>query len=89
MSLVGLGDRGDFYLKAATGALGPGAYDVKLAKDINPVKKRARSNRPLAFGSGAPKKLNELPGSQYSPGPGFYNQAKNKSSFTKEYMKSD
>ena len=73
MSLVGLGDRGDFYAKAATGALGPGSYNVKLAKDLNPVRKRARSDRMHAFGSSAPKDLNVPTGNLYSPGPGFYN----------------
>ena len=43
----------------------------------------------MAFGSGAVKDLNKLDGRQYSPGPGFYNQIKNKSSFAREYMKSD
>ena len=89
MSLVGLGDRGDFYAKAGSGALGPGSYDYKNPKDINTVKKRSRSDRPLAFGSGAIKDINKLDGRQYSPGPGFYNQVKNKSSFAREYMKSD
>ena len=89
MSLVGLGARDDLYGKPATGGLGPGSYNVKLAKDISNIKKRSRSDRPLAFGSGAPKELNKLQGSVYSPGPGFYNQIKAKSSFAREYMKSD
>ena len=62
MSLVGLSDRGDFYTKACSGTLGPGSYDYKNPKDINQVKKRSRSDRPLAFGSGAVKDLNKLDG---------------------------
>ena len=89
MSLVGLSNRADLYKLAETGTLGPGSYDYKLSKDINPVKRRANSNRPLAFGSGAVKDLNKLGANQYSPGPGFYNQVKNKSSFAREYMKSN
>ena len=87
MSLVGLSDRDGFVPKAATGALGPGSYDAKLAKDIVTTKRRSRSDKPFAFGSGAVKTLNErLATNKYSPGPGFY-QVKNKASFTKEYMK--
>ena len=90
MSLVGLGERGEVGNRRQTSAaLGPGSYDTKNPKDLNQIKRRSRSDRPLAFGSGAPKDLNKLGGSQYSPGPGFYNQLKNKSSFTKEFMKSD
>ena len=62
MSLVGLSDRADLYNPTTTGALGPGAYDAKLTKDIGHVKRRSRSDRPLAFGSGAPKDLNRLGG---------------------------
>ena len=72
MSLVCLATRDDLYSKPASGNLGPGSYNVKLARDINKIKKRSRSDRPLAFGSGAPKELNKLQGYQYSPGPGFY-----------------
>ena len=89
MSIVGLGGREGFYQKYGSGGLGPGSYEPKLTKDLNPIKKRARSDRPLAFGSGAIKDLNRLGANQYSPGPGFYNQVKNKSSFAREYMKSD
>ena len=89
MSLVGLSDRADLYIKAGSGALGPGSYDVKHARDLNQIKKRSRSDKPVAFGSGGIKQLNTLTGNQYSPGPGFYNQIKNKSSFAREYMKSD
>jgi len=89
MSLVGLGERKEFYEKSCSGALGPGSYDVKLPQDINKIKKRSRSDRPLAFGSGAVKELNALPANRFSPGPGFYNQLKQKSSFGREYLKSD
>ena len=87
MSLVGLSDREGFVPKAATGAIGPGSYDYKLAKDIVTTKRRSRSDRPFAFGSGAVKNLNNVSGTNvYSPAPGYY-QVKNKASFTKEYMK--
>ena len=73
MSLVGLSNRQDLYKLAESGTLGPGSYDYKLSQDINQVKKRSRSDRPLAFGSGAFKDINKLGANQYSPGPGFYN----------------
>lgn len=73
MSLVGLGKRDSLFSQTAAGALGPGSYDAKLPQDMNKIKKRSRSDRPLAFGSGAVKELNALPASKFSPGPGFYN----------------
>ena len=60
MSLVGLSDRADLYKMAGSGSLGPGSYDYKLAKDLNQVKKRSRSDKPVAFGSGGVKALNSL-----------------------------
>lgn len=73
MSLVGLGERDGFYKQAGSGGLGPGSYDSKLPQDIQTIKKRSRSDRPMAFGSSAAKDLNKLGGNQFSPGPGFYN----------------
>ena len=91
MAFCGLDGRGDLLYKATeAGVLGPGSYDPKpsFASEIA-SKKKTRRGKTLAFGSGKAKELNNLPGSQYSPGPGFYNFNKHKSSFVKEYMKSE
>ena len=89
MSFCGLGERGSYYVPSTTGNdLGPGSYTTKTMGELHQIKKRSPSDKPLAFGSGAARNINQLDSRKFSPGPGFY-QHKQKTTFNKEYMKSE
>ena len=91
MAFCGLDGRNDLLYKGTeAGGLGPGSYDPKpgFGQNNSPKRKPSRVKQ-VAFGTVKAKELNKLGGSQYSPGPGFYNFNKYKSSFVKEYMKSE
>ena len=69
MSFLDLAERGSYQPKSQTNEqLGPGAYDAdqkygvgyKLSHKLAGVRKRAPSDKPLAFGSVAARNLNEL-----------------------------
>jgi hypothetical protein len=91
MPFTGLQDRTSFLFKDTTsGELGPGSYNIDPAgKTFEHLKKRSKSQKPPAFGSGEEKQVSKVTNLKYTPGPGFYNAIKQKSSFTKEYMKSE
>ena len=92
MAFAGLDSRHDMmYKHTEAGGLGPGSYDPKPAfgEKTSPKRKPPRRGGSVAFGSCQEKVINKLDGKQYSPGPGFYNFNKYKSSFSKEFMKSE
>ena len=41
-------------------SIGPGAYNFKLPQDLTSIKKRNPTDKPLAFGSGAARNINQL-----------------------------
>ena len=92
MAFAGLDSRNDMMInQTEAGQLGPGSYDPKPSFGANssPKRKAPRRGGSIAFGSSQKKEINTLDGKQYSPGPGFYNFNKYKSSFAIEFMKSE
>jgi hypothetical protein len=91
MSFTGLSERFSSVPKETeSGTLGPGSYNLDRAGRLfENLKKRAHSQKAPAFGSGIVRQVGAVEYVKFTPGPGFYNAMKHKSSFNKEFMKSE
>lgn len=91
MSFTGLSERFSSIPKETqSGSLGPGAYNLDRAGRVfEELKKRVHSQKSPAFGSGMVRQVGAVEYIKFTPGPGFYNALKHKSSFGKEFMKSE
>jgi len=91
MSFTGLSERfSSIQKETESESLGPGAYNLDRAGRVfEELKRRVHSRKSPAFGSGMVRQVGAVEYVKFTPGPGFYNAVKHKSSFGKEFMKSE
>jgi hypothetical protein len=82
MTITGLAERfSEKPKETESGPLGPGSYNLDMGGRLFlELKRRTQSQKAPAFGSNIPRKVGGDDG-KFTPGPGFYNALKNKSSF--------